>query len=143
MQGQIFNADLNIGNATFNTIDGVINLYIPHSLTIAQDVKMLVDVDLANKLMDRFDASTYGNHTGNIIVDGMNLISDSQNAQTSILFAEEGLRNNVVTSITDVGNGATNNYQTTAYAPIYKYSVSYDENTGNFLFDRFGAGSSG
>ena len=57
----------------------------------------------------------------------MNLLTSTDRYKTDILFADEGLRNNVTTSISEV-----------AYSPIYKYDVAYEKNTGNFTFTRPG-----
>ncbi len=145
LQGQILNADLGLGNITLNTVDGVVKTYEPYSLTLNQDVNMTLDVDLANETMDRFDAGTYGQHTGNLTVTGMNLLSDSKDYTTTIKFAEYGLKDNVKNNVAEIGNGVDNAYQGTAYSPIYKYTVSYDnkDDAGYFTFSRPAPGSSG
>ena len=38
--------------------------------------------------------------------------------------------------MTTVGKDVENIYQTTTFAPIFKYNVSYNPNNGNFLFSR-------
>lgn len=96
---------------------------------------MVVDVDLANEEMDRFTANEYGNHQGNLNVGGMNLLSDTEKVKTEIMFAQEGLKNNVTTGLSQVPDSAN---QLTAYTPIYKYKVSYENrnDAGYFVFDR-------
>ena len=126
---------LHSGNV--NLINNEIGKMSPDIFCITGDTNILVDVDLANSQMDRISAENYGRHQGNLIVSGMNLLSDSKNAKTEIFFAEAGIKDNVRNSSAEVPSS----YQTTAYTPIYKYNVNYDnrENGGYFLFDRMGA----
>ncbi len=139
MQNQMYAADLSTGNTTLNTIDNKITNYALNSYTLSDNTKMAVDVDLANKSMDRISANSYGTHNGNLIVSGMNLLSDANEDKTEIFFAEQGLKDNVLN-----GTGELPDKYQTAYTPIYKYNVSYDnrEDGGYFLFDRFGGGNS-
>ena len=131
MYNDIKGSSVNIGNTTINTINNQVHNYNFHSLNLTADTNMVVDVDLANKTMDRFTASEYGSHSGNLNVVGMNLLSDAVDPTTKILFAEKGLKDNVTTTVSEV-----------AYTPIYKYNVSYDKSgeEGYFVFTR-GAGS--
>ena len=112
-----------------------------NSLTVSGDTNFVADVDLANKEMDRFTASEYGEHQGNLNVAGMNLLSDASMDEdvTAIYFAEPGLKDNVVN-----GTGEVPDSYQTAYTPIYKYNVTYDNENeydgkgdgGYFLFTR-------
>lgn len=104
-----------------------------NTLAVTNDTKVSVDVDLAGKSMDRFTADNYGTHSGNVVVAGMNLLSDSIGDNTYIDFAEEGLRNNVSTQINELNKSTQ---LTEAYTPIYKYGVEYMNNSGQFLFSR-------
>ena len=93
-----------------------------------------VDVDLANESMGRISADNYGDTTGSINVQHLNLLSDAIKDKTSIEFADKEIANNVQYT----GSSSV------AYSPIYKYDVTYntnDEGTGMFTFIR-GAGSS-
>ena len=134
-----------------NNIAGVSNL---NKMTVTQNTDFVADVDLKNKEMDRFTANEYGEHTGNLNVVGMNILTDSnQNEKvTAVYFAQPGLKNNV----THIGLGELpDGNQTTVYTPIYKYTVTYDNQNqydnkgdgGYFLFTRGssinGGGSSG
>ena len=96
-----------------------------NNLTVSGDVNFAADVDLANKEMDRFTAAEYGEHTGNINVVGMNLLSDAVEGEsvTAVYFAEPDLKNNVVNGTGELPDS----FQTTAYTPIYKYNVIYDK----------------
>ena len=104
------------GIATFN------------SLTLTGNTNFIADVDLANAEMDRFTANSYGEHSGNLNVVGMNLLSDAASDKTEVFFAEQGLKNNVTTNVKELSG----------YTPIYKYNVTYNNKTdgGYFVFQR-------
>ncbi len=121
-----------LDGGSLDMVNNQIGVSALNSLDITADTNMVVDVDLANKTMDRFTVSEYDSHSGNLNVTGMNLLSDAVDDKTRILFAENGLKDNVTTSLSEV-----------AYSPIYKYSVSYDKSgeEGYFVFDRFAVGS--
>ena len=113
-------SNLNMANNTVGTMH-------LNNLTLNDNLNMSVDVDLANKSMDRLTADSYNLGDNNVNVSNMNLLTSTDRYKTDILFADEGLRNNVTTSISEV-----------AYSPIYKYNVAYEKNTGNFTFTRPG-----
>ena len=139
----VLNGNNFIANSgTLNMINGQVNAAALNNVTVNGNTNMLADVDLANKQMDRITASSYGEHKGNINVAGINLISDAKDNRTEILFAEQGLKDHVTTGVTTTEN---NPHQLTAYTPIYKYNVSYDnrDDAGYMLFVRGGAGSGG
>ena len=107
-----------------------------NTFTVTGDTQFVADVDLANQSMDRITADTYGEHTGNLNVVGMNLLSDAPETRdtTEILFADTGLMDNVVN-----GTGELPNAFQTAYTPIYKYNVGYEtreDDGGYFIFTR-------
>ena len=118
-----------------------------NTFTVTDDTQFVADVDLANQSMDRITADTYGEHTGNLNVVGMNLLSDAPETRdtTEILFADTGLMDNVVN-----GTGELPDAFQTAYTPIYKYNVGYEtreDDGGYFVFTRGdknpGGGSTG
>lgn len=135
MLNDMYEADLSVGNTTLNTVNNSIHTYDVNNFTLSNNTKMVVDVDLANETMDRFTSNGYGEHNGDLIVSGMNLLSDSKGDSAEIFFAEEGLKDNVLN-----GTGELPDKYQTAYTPIYKYNVSYDNRAdgGYFLFDRGG-----
>ena len=55
---------------------------------------------------------------GKIIVEGLNLISDSKENTTSILFADNDLKGNIANNFHTTEN---NEYQTEAFSPIFKF----------------------
>ena len=132
--------DVNINSGTLNLINNGINNLSANSFKISGNVNLLLDADLKNSVMDRLPSTTVVN--GLINIKGINLLSDSTSEKTYIPFAYDSFKDKVQTNITTVGKDVNNEYQTTAFAPIYKYDVSYNPNNGNFLFSRGGGKSS-
>ena len=136
MLNDIRNADLTVGNTTLNTVNNQTHVYDFNSFTLNSDTNMVADVDLEKQTMDRFTANSYGEHNGNLHVVGMNMLSDAPDNRdiTEIYFAQQGLKDNVVNGVEETPTS----YQTTAYTPIYKYNVMYDnrEDAGYFLFTK-------
>lgn len=128
--------NLTLNSGALSLANGEIGMSALNSLTVTGNTNFFADVDLANSQMDRISAKTYGKHTGNLNVSGMNLLSDAKTDKTEIYFAENGLKDNVTTTVSEV-----------AYTPIYKYSVKYDNRNdgGYFVFNRSvtGGGSNG
>ena len=122
-----------------NDYAGISNI---NSLVLKSDTDFTADIDLANKEMDRFQAGSYDiQNDAKLHVVGMNLLSDANMDEdvTAVYFAEPGLKNNVVN-----GTGELPDSYQTAYTPIYKYNVTYDNENeydgkgdgGYFLFTR-------
>ena len=88
---------------------------------------IFVDVDLANKTMDKLVSSNTNVGSGSILsVSEMRLLSDAKGDYTSINFTEnEDLKGIVTTSLSSV-----------AYSPIFQYLVDYNNANGNFNFTR-------
>lgn len=139
MLNDMYDADLTVGQTTLNTVNDSIHTYDVNNFTLSNNTKMVVDVDLANETMDRFTSNGYGEHNGDLIVSGMNLLSDSKSDSAEIYFAEQGLKDNVLN-----GTGELPDKYQTAYTPIYKYNVNYDNRAdgGYFVFNRGGQNSS-
>lgn len=132
--------NVNINSGTLNLINNGINNLSANSFKMNGNVNLLLDADLKNSIMDRLPSTTVVN--GLITVKGINLLSDSASEKTYIPFAYESFKDKVQTGVTTVGKDVNNEFQTTAFAPIYKYDVSYNSNNGNFLFSRGGGKSS-
>ena len=132
-------ADVTMANTTINTINNLVHEYNFNSLTLKDNINFVADVDLAAQTMDRFTANNYGEHKGNLNVIGMNILSDAPDNRTltEIYFAQQGLKDNV--TLNESANSLDlpqNTYQTTAYTPIFKYNVAYDnrKDAGYFVF---------
>ena len=123
-------------SGSFNMINNSVGVTHFNEFQINGDTSFTADVDLKNAEMDRITADNYGTNSGNLIVNGMNLISDAPEGQdvTEIYFAPKEFKDNVVSGTPEVPDSG----QTTMYTPIYKYNVTYDnrEDEGYFLFTK-------
>ena len=91
-----------------------------------------LDINPATETVGRIIANSYGTHTGTINVNNLNILADPIKDKTNVLFADSAFANSVKY------NG-TNEYM----GKIYKYSVGYRPDTGEFEFIRGGGASSG
>lgn len=132
--------NVNINSGTINLINNNINNLSANSFNLNGNINLFLDADLMNSSMDRLPSTTVA--SGLITVKGINLLSDSKSEKVYIPFAYDSFKDKVQTGVTSVGKEVDNEYQTTAFAPIYKYDVSYNPNNGNFLFSRGGGKSS-
>ena len=105
-----------------------------YGLALKSNSNIFVDVDLANKSMDKLTANNSSCTGGKLNVAGMNLLSDAINDFTSINFTED---NNLKSNVAYTGDSQV------AYSPIYKYNVNYNANNGNFVFKRGNGGGGG
>ena len=92
-----------------------------------------VDINPATETMGKITADSYGSQTGTINVNGLNVLADPNpdKLQTNVFFADSAFANTVKY------NGS-NEYM----GKIYKYTVGYSPESGEFQFVR-GGGSSG
>lgn len=131
--------NVNINSGTINLINNNINNLSANSFNLNGNINLFLDADLMNSSMDRLSSTTVA--SGLITVKGINLLSDSKSEKVYIPFAYDSFKDKVQTGVTAVGKEVDNEYQTTAFAPIYKYDVNYNPNNGNFIFSR-GSGKS-
>lgn len=98
------------------------------------------DVDLENAKMDSLTATSFEGN-GTVKVNGFNILTDTERMRTEVYFTNL-LKDNVENNVFEVGSGVANGYQSTAYSPIYKYNVGYEnrDDAGYFVFTR-GTGS--
>lgn len=132
--------NVNINSGTINLINNNINNLSANSFNLNGNINLFLDADLMNSSMDRLPSTTVASSL--ITVKGINLLSDSKSEKVYIPFAYDSFKDKVQTGVIAVGKEVDNEYQTTAFAPIYKYDVSYNPNNGNFLFSRGGGKSS-
>lgn len=131
--------NVNINSGTINLINNNINNLSANSFNLNGNINLFLDADLMNSSMDRLPSTTVA--SGLITVKGINLLSDSKSEKVYIPFAYDSFKDKVQTGVTSVGKEVDNEYQTTTFAPIYKYDVNYNPNNGNFIFSR-GSGKS-
>lgn len=132
--------NVNINSGTINLINNNISNLSANSFNLNGNINLFLDADLMNSSMDRLPSTTVA--SGLITVKGINLLSDSKSEKVYIPFAYDSFKDKVQTGVTSVGKEVDNEYQTTAFAPIYKYDVNYNPNNGNFIFSRGGGKSS-
>ena len=139
LNGNSFTAN----SGVLNMINGQVGTADFTNFTIGGNTDIYADVDLKNKAMDRITSDTYGTHLGNINIAGINLISDGDGALTEIQFADSGMKDRVTTGVTTTEGNP--HQQLTAFTPLYKYNVSYDnrDDAGYMLFTRGGGGGNG
>ena len=130
-----------IDSGTLNLVNGVVQEQIAKSVTINGSFNLNADVDLKNEIMDRLPENTViANADAFINVDKLNLISDTTAQKVEIPFAYAGFKDNVKY----VGpEELSKDTQITAFAPIYKYSLEYEnrDDLGYFVFTRGGGAS--
>ena len=130
-----------IDSGTLNLVNGVVQEQIAKSVTINGSFNLNADVDLKNEIMDRLPENTViANDDAFINVDKLNLISDTTAQKVEIPFAYAGFKDNVKY----VGpEELSKDTQITAFAPIYKYSLEYEnrDDLGYFVFTRGGGAS--
>lgn len=112
-------------NINFNMINGQINNINFGNLSLDGQTNIFTDVNFGNNSMDKINANSL-NGNGTIMVSGLNVLGAPEAERIVIPFADSVLKNSV----------RYNN--STLNTPIYDYSVSYDANSGDFLFIRGG-----
>jgi len=139
---QFKTSNININSGTLDLINDSAQQQVAESFIINGSFNMNIDADLANVKMDRLPKNTTTMPGFNINVDKINLVSDSKTESVAIPFAYYQFKDNVKYIGPDKLSKDTQ--VTTAYAPIYKYSVKYEnrDDLGYFVFNR-GGGSSG
>ena len=104
------------------------------NLGLSANSNIYVDVDLANKTMDKLTTNNFSHTDGKLNVAGMTLLSDANDDVTTINFTNDS---NLMGNVEYTGT------KTVAYSPIFKYNVSYDNTNGDFTFSRGNGGSGG
>ncbi|MBQ3312109.1 hypothetical protein IJG72_08535 [bacterium] len=126
---------INFNGGTLNTMNGAATNFQLANMSLNGVSTFYGDVDLANSRMDRFTVSNPVSGLGTLNVAGLNLISDAKTDLTTINFTDD--------AVLKAATNYTGPQGITALAPIYKYNVSYDKDSGNFNFMRYGAGGTG
>lgn len=118
---------LNSGSLFLNN-NTVGTMHVP-TLNLNGTTNLSVDVDLANKSMDRITANNYNiQDNAKLNVNNILLLNDANQDKTDIFFADKEYAQNV----------AYTGANPIAYSPIYKYEVSYNPDEGFFSFNRGG-----
>ena len=91
-----------------------------------------VDINPATKEMGKIVGESYGSQTGTININGLNVLADPTAVKTNVAFAD-----------TEFANTVKYNGSNQYLGKVYKYSVNYLPDTGEFEFLRSGGSSSG
>ena len=122
---------LTANSGHLSLLNGLAETQSMQGMTVNGHLGMSVDVDLANKSMDRLPENvTTVAPDGKIDVEYLNLLNDAKEDRTDILFAEESYKDKV----------SYTGKSPVAYSPIYKYDVSYNQDDGFFTFLRSSGG---
>ena len=122
---------LTANSGHLSLLNGLAETQSMQGMTVNGHLGMSVDVDLANKSMDRLPENvTTVAPDGKIDVEYLNLLNDAKEDRTDILFAEESYKDKV----------SYTGKSPVAYSPIYKYAVSYNQDDGFFTFLRSSGG---
>lgn len=122
---------INFNGGTLDISNGASNEIKLSKLSLSKESNIILDADLANKIMDRFTDDTEVEGTAKLNISKLNLVSDAKNEKTVINFT----KNEKLLSATNYV-GAVNGLK--ALSPVYSYDVAYDNNSGNFTFTRNG-----
>ena len=125
------NANVSIGDVKLNMVNNDAHQYSLKSLNLTGSVDMAVDVDLENVKMDHFGTSDMSAAAGSILnVNAFNIVADDNygdfGGTTSVAFIDAA-HADMVSKGTD-----------TAISDLYRYSVSFNDGTGEFEFTRAG-----
>lgn len=135
LHNDIRNADVSFDNVNIDGVDGKAQIFNFNSLQLGSSMDFVADIDFEKETMDSFRANnTYTLIDGvKLNVSELNWINEPVKDKTSILFAEEGLKENVTYS--GISKIVT---------PVYVYNIAYEnkEDAGYFVVSR-GSGMSG
>ena len=135
-------SNFTINSGTLNLVNDTAQEQTAKSVTINGSFNLNADVDLENELMDRLPENTViANPEAYINVDKLNLISDTKASTVEIPFAYAGFKDNV--KYIGPEELSKDTQVTTLFAPVYKYSLSYDnrDDLGYFVFTKGGGAS--
>ncbi|MCM1338457.1 MAG: hypothetical protein NC191_02160 [Muribaculaceae bacterium] len=129
-------SDVYINGGMLNfTVDNRVSNFLATSVTVNNDVNILVDADLSKQRMDRLPENLTVLNGATIRVAGINLLSDSKESSIAIPFAYKSFKDSVIYS--ELADLSKDTQITTAFSPIYKYAISYDnrDDAGYFVFN--------
>ena len=130
LQKDLITDSLVINGGQINMLNNSLNEIIAQNTTLNNSMNFIIDADLANKSMDRISSNQVSiNGDALINVSGFNYLSDTTEKNLSINFASGAIKDYVTTDVNSYMN------------KLYKYTVAYDKQTGNFNFAVAGGGS--
>lgn len=136
-------SNMTVNSGTLNLVNNLAQQQLAKSFTVTGNFNLNADVDLNKEIMDRLPSNTKVVGNSYINVDRLNLLSDTQKDSVAIPFADEQFKGQV--KYVGASELSKDTQITTAYAPIYKYSLTYEnrDDLGYFVFTKGGGASSG
>lgn len=125
----VFGCSVDLVNNTLQNANlGNLNLY--------NDLELKLDANLASKEIDTITADSFNSNGNKINILGLNILQPAQDIKFSISPIGENIDTTVKADLMKAINyiGAD-----TIYSPIYKYHTAYNQQTGEFDFNRYGA----
>lgn len=134
-------SDFTVNSGVLDLINDTVQNQTAQSFNVLGSFKLNVDANLASETMDRLPENTTIAPDAFINVDRINLLSDASGNKVEIPFAYNAFKDNV--NYIGAKELSKSTQVTTAYAPIYKYSLKYEnrDDLGYFVFNK-GAGES-
>lgn len=136
-------SNMTVNSGTLNLVNNQVQQQLAKSFTVTGNFNLNADVDLNKEVMDRLPSNTKVIGHSYINVDKINLLSDTSKDSVAIPFADEQFKGNV--KYIGASELSKDTQVTTAYAPIYKYSLKYEDrdDLGYFVFTKGAGASSG
>ena len=136
-------SNMTVNSGTLNLVNNQVQQQLAKSFTVTGNFNLNADVDLNKEVMDRLPSNTKVIGHSYINVDKINLLSDTSKDSVAIPFADEQFKGNV--KYIGASELSKDTQVTTAFAPIYKYSLKYEnrEDLGYFVFTKGAGASSG
>ena len=122
---------INLNGGTLDLMNGVASTISLAGFNVNADSNLMLDVDLANRAMDKIDDATPMTVGGNLNITKLNLISDATGEETTINFTTNDALKEKVQYVGE-REGLI------AKSPIYRYNVGYKADSGDFSFTRSG-----
>lgn len=116
-----------LSGGNINMLNGSMNNLALGNVTLSGTTNLSVDANLTLETMDRISASALTYNGGLINVNNINFIGNTNKSSVIMPFADDVLKAYVTTDIKSL------------MGEIFKYSVGYDKETGNFTL--FSVGS--
>lgn len=120
-----------LAGGNINMTNGRPDTMLLGGVVLSGTTNLSVDANLATTQMDGVSASGLEYNGGAINVHNINLMGQTDKSSVTMQFADDVLKEYVTTDVKSV------------MGEIYKYSVDYDKNTGNFTFSGGGDGYDG
>ncbi|MBD5401204.1 hypothetical protein HDR58_00155, partial [bacterium] len=134
-------SSVTMNSGTLNlTADRLVSDLSSDSFSINGTFNIMADADLSREVMDKLPSATTIAPEALLQVSGINLLSDTLATSVSIPFAYSGFKDQV--SYIGSSELSQSTQITTAYAPIFKYDIRYEnrEDMGYFVFSRHTSG---